>query len=899
MNFNYSTDEVVNWDTYYNELKPPANSSLDDRFTEFGDWSICKEECGFQNQARSRFLLPAVYGGIRMKDLDGSELFETRSCNKFCRSEEDVLRLWKEYTGCPASSLPEITAQKLIKSVDDNGAEVEFESAVYIDNLRYYSEEQLKKVFDIWKPVDNADVSRDCYGNELQFNTTLFIGSRIYSKNGVSYLEYGKDGSVCFYSLKVNGDSIAYEKSKELRKAVSDSSRVGSHMKVLVDRLIIYSSSGAKLYEISLTGGREIECKLVVGETGLLVVDKNNNVVNVIGGVQSEYYVENAEFVFNSLPVGEYAVLGNPDGTSYISLSSTEVKLINDGKVIQQLAKDSTSLSIILNKSGMKIVDNIGNILYQLKVSNCSIISLYGNNAEFYSSTNGVDYLCGYIGTTMSLLTEDYKVKRPQSVEEEASCRFECVVDGIVKSQLVYGFDGELSFKVNGETVWSAGTKQKTSTHFYVYSGEIFIMNNSSIVFRSNSGVEAGVTFLLLSELFLLLLTQKEELELVRIYPNYIKSSTKGWNCVKSIGAFYLESNYDKYPALSLRSKNNVGNGIGITTALVDISSYVAVTPESNCPPLDLFCNSNKLESLNASTGLNIYSIELDVNDGKWKSKVNTVSMTNPAINLSFDYNSPSAYLYANKKILGYELVTEEDSLGDYSTPYVYLKTNSGTVAVRLLMKKQVDEFVADIIESSAAEDFMINLSKETIFSDVVSSMLGIKLHTNFKFNTTMSSFSDNDIANEIMQTRVDMLENACMNKNMLSDNCQSAFNKLKFYSERAKKYYDLTMELECRKDFTNQHCTSYIPSSSGVVNFINNYCGRVKNAFSSHCTKICNSSMSHLFEKCAVRDNIYIFVLIVVLVVVLSIKRVNGLFHLNFLKANIKTNTEIISSKT
>lgn len=905
MNFNYSTDEIVNWSNYYNELKPPADFSIDDRFTEFGDWSVCKEECGFQNQARSRFLLPAVYGGNRMKGLDSSELFETRPCNKFCRSEEDVLRLWKEYTGCPASRLPEVTNQKLIKSVDDSGAEVEFESAVYIDNLRYYSEEQLKRVFDIWKPTDNADVSRDCYGNELSFNTVLYIGSKIYSKNGVSYLEYSVDGAISFYSLKTNGDIVAYEKSKELRKAVSDTSRAGSYMKLLVDRLIIYNSAGSKIYEMNLTGGREIECKLVVGETGLLVVDRKNNVVNVIGGIQSEYYVKDSEFVFKSLPSGEYAVLSNPTGTSYLSLSSAGVKLVNDGKIINQLVKDSVSLSIILNKNGMKIVNGDGSVLFQLKVSDCSIISLYGNNIEFYSTVNlstvdaGIDCLCGYIGTSMSLLTEDYKIKKPQSVEEEFSCRFECVVDGVVKSQLVYSSDGELSFKVSGETVWSAGTKQKPSTHFYVYAGEIFIMNNSSIVFRSNSNVSEGVTFLLLSELFLLLLNQREELELVRIYPNYIKSSTKGWNCIKTIGAFYLESNYDKYPALSIRSKYNVGNGIGITTSLVDISSYVAVSPESECPPLDLFCRSNKAESVNTSTGLNTYSVELDVNDNKWKSNVKTVSMTNPSINVSFDYNSTSAYLYANKKILGYDLVVEEENLGDYSTPFVYIKTNSGTTAVRLIMKKQVDEFIADIIESSSAEDFMNNLSKETIFNGVIAAMFGIKLHSNFKFDTTMSSFSDDDIANQIMQTRVDMLENACMNKNMLSDNCQAAFNKLTFYSKRAKKYYDLTMELECRKDFINPHCYNYIPSSTGVINFINNYCGKVKNAFSSHCTKICTSPLSHLFEKCTIRDNIYIFVLIVVLVVVLSIKRVNGLFHLNFLKTNTNAKTTTISSKT
>ena len=912
MNFNYSSDEIVDWSSYYRDLtNNPANSSLDDRFTEFGEWSECKEECGFQNQGRSRFLLPALYKGKSMESINGTDRsvieaakVETRPCYKFCRSEEDVLRKWKEYTGCSASALPEITNQKIIKSVDEKGNEIEFESAVYIDNLRYYSEEQLERVFSIWKPVDNPDVSRDCYGNKLNDSTILYVGSKIYSKNGVSYLEYGADGSIYFYSLKINGESVSYEKVTEFRKAPADLYKIGSYMKMVTGKITVFSPQNVKLYEISMTGGQSVECDIVVGETGLLVVERNNNVLNVVGGVQSEYYVRDTEFVFNSLPAGEYAILSNNAGNSYLSISSSGVKLVNEEKTVWQIAAGTNGCCVILNNKGLKVLDISGTKLFQLLASNCSTISLYGNNVEFYStvSSNGnVECLCGYIGNNMSLLTEDYKIKKPQSVEEEASCKFECIVEEVVKSQLVYQSDGDLVFKVAGDVVWSAGTKLKPSTHFFISAGEIFIMNNSSIVFRSNSRVAsdytASVSFLLVSELFLLLLTQKEDTELVRLYPNNIKYNTKSWNSLKTIGAYHLESNYDKYPAFSVRSKNNINKGIGITSSLVDLSSYINLNASVNCAPLDLFCNNNKIENVNSATGISSFSVDLDVSDAMWADNVKTVSMTNPSSTLSFDYNSPSAYLYSSKKILGYDLLVEEENLGDYSTPFVYLKTNNGSASVRLLMKKGVDEFVSDVIDSSSAEDFMINLSKDTIFNKTLSSMFGIKLHSTFRFDSTLSAFSDNNIASEIMETRVDMLETACMNKNMLSDNCQIAFNKIKFYSDRAKKYYDLSMELECRKDFTHSNCTGYIQSSSGVVNFINNYCGRVKNAFSSDCAKICTSSINYLFEKCKNRDNIYIFVLIMVLVVILSIKRVTRLLTLNFLKTNTITTTETKNS--
>ncbi len=908
MNFNYSKDEIVNWDVYYNDLtKNSSNSSIDERFTEFGEWSACKDECGFQNQGRSRFLLPALYGGKSIENINRDDmeslLFETKPCYKFCRSEEDVLRKWREYTGCPAVSLPEITKNKFMKDVDEEGNEVEFESSVFIDNLRYYSDAQLNTVFGIWKPVVNPDVSRDCYGNELGQSVILHIGSRIYSKNAVSYLEYGADGSLSFFSLKVVGEDTSYNKVTELRPAPNDPLKKGSYLKIVIDKIIVFTNDNLKLYEANLSGGRGIECKLVVGETGLLVVERNNNVVNVVGGIQSEYYVKDTEFVFNPKLSGEYSILQNESKSAYLSVSNTEVKLVNGGKVIHLLASSTNGCSVVLNKNGLKVLDNSGTKLFELLVSNCAIISLYGNNVEFYSMSGDkseLECLCGYIGTNMSLLTEEYKIKKPNSADEEKSCKLECIAEGVVKSQLVYQSDGDLVFKVNGSVAWSSNTKSKPSTHMFISRGELFIMNNSSIVFRSNSKLSDGYTysFLLLTEMFLLILTQKEEdLELVRIYPNTIKLNGPGWNSIKSIGSFYLESNYEKYPAFSVRSKNNINKGLGITSSLVDMSSYINVNPSSTCNPLDVFCDSTKIEKTNSS-GINAYSVELDVNNNKWKTNVKNVSFTNPSIILSFDYNTGSSYLYSSKRILGYDLLVEEDNLGDYSTPIVFLKTNSGTSEVRIIMKKPIDEFVVDVMDDISAGEFMNNLSKEIIFDSVIASMFGVKIHPTFKFESSSSSFSDRDIANQIMNTRVDMLETACKNKNMLSENCQSAFNKLKFYSERAKKYYDLTMELECRKDFTNSNCSSYIPSSSGVIKFINNYCGKLKNTFTVDCSNICNSNMSHLFERCVDRNNIYIFVLIVVLVVVLSVRRVRRMFSFKFLKTNTN-NTEAINTST
>jgi len=910
---------------YYEELSLLGVSPSDEKYTEWSEWSGCpKEGCGFIQETRTRFKIPSIYGGSDMNNLPSNiedELIETRSCFRYCRTEADVLSAWRKYTGCSSVKLPEVTKDKMISYIDENNKLVEFESAVWIDNLRYYSDSDLLNVFNIWRPVTVSDTSAQCYGNELLNNTTVFIGSKIFSKNNVGYIEYSTDGSFCFYTLNIEGDVASYKQSGIIRNKPLENKK-GNYAKIVDNKLNFYSfkssgqiypdSSSDVLLESVNIGGTN--SKIMVADTGLLVIDSNNHVINRVGNTQTEYDI-NSEITFKSDQDSEYYILKNTAGDSYLSISNKGVKLVNivDGnaKIIWNVASDGVSCSITFNSTGIKINDSIKKELYSMTTEGCSKICLYGKWLELYSGDD-MEYLCGRIGESTNIITEDFKIKKPTMQSEEFNCRFEYKSDKDILSQLVYQSNGDLVFKVAGNILWNSGTSGKLSTHFMISKGELFIMNKDAIVFRTNTNVnQSHITagkqsFLLIGGDWLFILTQSIEnntdLELVKMYPNVVKKSDKGWSSINSLGKYFLEFNYNNFPSFVLKSKNHNNTGVSATTSLIDISKYLNVTPDSKCPPLDLFCNENKKEIVSSS--ISKFSVELNSSSSEWTSAVKSVSLSSFKP-VSVDFNDTNTYLYSGRRINGYSNFTESEDKGKYSSPLIFVKNSKGSYECDILIKQPIEEFVIDYVESPVYEDFIYNLSKDSeSINKLITDMTGFKLHSGFTFtNNNISSFSDSkyieagNVLDNIIEERVNVLEVECGEDKILEDKCINAFSKLLEKNERAKKFHELTINIECRKHFNHPACSEFIKSNNKVVKFIDGYCKKIKNMYSKDCSNLCSSSSYYLFSVCEERKNIYIFSIVLVLVAVLSFRRVFNLASLSLKKVVFRKNTNAVTN--
>jgi hypothetical protein len=266
--------------------------------------------------------------------------------------------------------------------------------------------------------------------------------------------------------------------------------------------------------------------------------------------------------------------------------------------------------------------------------------------------------------------------------------------------------------------------------------------------------------------------------------------------------------------------------------------------------------------------------------------------------NLDLDYTSNTIYSYLNNHLLGYDNLSEDSALGLYSSPIVYIDNvfSTSPIECRIIVKKNPSDFVEELTSNKEYLEYILN--DNVLSASAVSYLLDIKsdgdmrLYSTFTMKNTevilKSSFDNrNSIGDEILEDRLNTLENSCSGKFMLSNDCVNAFEKLRFYNERAKKIYELNMELECRKDFNHINCQSYIleKGGPGPASFINEYCGKVNNFLSKDCFKVCSGGISSLIDICVKKTNIFLFILFIIYLVLFSYFRLNKLFKPKSLK--------------
>lgn len=133
-------------------------------------------------------------------------------------------------------------------------------------------------------------------------------------------------------------------------------------------------------------------------------------------------------------------------------------------------------------------------------------------------------------------------------------------------------------------------------------------------------------------------------------------------------------------------------------------------------------------------------------------------------------------------------------------------------------------------------------------------------------------------VITDILNSRSEVLENECSGPRILSDDCQRSY--LDISTERARKFYDSNMQLECRKDFNHKNCKDYILSNEGsaVASFVDKYCGSVNSFLSKDCYLACAGSFRSKLTMCSNRINIFVFILCVVTAVVIFLLKVSRL---------------------
>jgi hypothetical protein len=134
-------------------------------------------------------------------------------------------------------------------------------------------------------------------------------------------------------------------------------------------------------------------------------------------------------------------------------------------------------------------------------------------------------------------------------------------------------------------------------------------------------------------------------------------------------------------------------------------------------------------------------------------------------------------------------------------------------------------------------------------------------------------------VLDDILNARLDVLEDKCTGVNILSKDCQKSFQGID--DERAAKFYSMNMELECRKDFNNENCKNYIVSDNGknVANFLNTYCGSRRNFLSKDCFKACSGGLRSLMDTCTEQSNIFIFIILIIWVILFVYFRISKIY--------------------
>lgn len=847
---NYTTDPLTSYDNL-NVKKE------DSKLSKYSEWVGCAATCGFDSQVKSRYVIPSIYGGNSTVPEDDLEMLE--NCNKFCRSEDEVFNAWKTETSCPASSLPSITKERFIKYIDDKGILQVAESAVFIDNLRLYTAAQLKQVSSLWLAPDSTDMSGDCYGNVLADSNILRIGARIFSKDGVSYLEYSANGRLSLFSIQETGD---YAEVFVVRKTPSFTN-LGEYL-TLSNGIVSFYKGTTLLEKLSIGG---VKPKILISSFCMFIIEttagNENKVLNIIGQPPYELSITDATPEYKFIPMSK-------DKTqSYVIISSDTTNLRLSFSSLDYVVDGEKKWSVPVKENEFVCFNSKGFYMGDGKVKSfeckCNNVSLFSLTKEAIEMKDINDYVVRYYGNLPSNLLDNVKMKRPTIADEESGLS---LTSSGGKGVLKYQIDGNLVFYNNNTAIWNSNTQNKVSTHYFMSpTGEIFVMNGADIVFRSNySDSTSARSIMFIMDDWLVICNKKtadtSPIQIARLYPNATDSMASSMtNLVK----YHLSLNYDKYPKITLISIEGIDTNSNMCENVINITEFLRSYNFMQCSPTDFLCNFTK----NSSTvdGITTFNVEFDVSSDKWKNNVSTFSLVKTEKSTSPNFSDPEVFKYNGNKLLGYSSLVNSKYIGNNSSPIVKVKTPSKTITCTLLIKDSESSFTSSISSVQSYRNSILNDKK--LITPTIYSMLGFEgvegfeMHPNFSMSPDIKSSFASPL-DSILNTRYDMLSENCLGPNILSNDCQDEKSILE-----KNNFYNSNMNLECRKDFNNTNCLEYVKKNKDITNFVDSYCAEGMNTFGGACRNAC-SNYKGLLSNCISSSTIYLLILLLVLVSVL-----------------------------
>lgn len=704
-------------DKYLNFLSSPANSyakisnlalqpmnSILSKYSEYmGDCDTFL--CGFNSKVKFKEIIPPSYGGASVEFSD-NDIYHYEKCNKFCRNEDEVFIKWKEITKCPSSKMPASTKDKSIKYIGEDGKEITEESSIHIDNLRYYQDKDLQNVFSIWSTPEYKDFSDECYNNILSNGNILRVGGKIFSKDGLSYLEYSLSGKISLFDM---GEDGAYVESSTVIRKLPAVGKVGDYMKLENGKIIIYklSNSNGKIVETVLENiilVEDVIVNMLITSFSILLIDSNGFFINRYGLVPSDISIndEISEYKFKP-PVGSlkaYEIIKTEENSLVMTKSNIELrsKEVDSAGVATVIVKFSVSIKssefICFNESGFYVGD--GTIKsFESKASGVKLFGLYSNSIEM---KNAEGWLIKYHGSNPSNLNNLSTIRKPTIQEEEDGIS---IVSESKKGKLVYQKDGNLVFYSNNKLLWNSNTAGTPSTHMRLdKSGEILILNGTNVVYRSNFKLSTSIFSILFvfDEWFFICNKISEtdsNLYVSRLYPN---SSDLMSNNMTSLISTHININYSKYPNIVLVAKDYANTGAesgSVNTEYIDFTEFLRSNNFLQCPPTEFLCNLNKTTTPDPdNVKRQHYNVEIDVSNSKWSHvKIKSLITGNAVSSTTSKFQDVNTYRYGGRQLYGYTPLISSKYLGFNSSPFIKVKFPTGSIDCIMLVKKGLDDY--------------------------------------------------------------------------------------------------------------------------------------------------------------------------------------------------------------
>jgi hypothetical protein len=734
----------------YGNINNTALQSTDTVLSNYSEYRGCDKACGIDSKVKFKEVIPSLHGGSDIEFTD-DEIYYFEKCNKFCRTEAEVLSKWKEITKCPVSNLPPSINEKTFTYTDENGVEKQEDSPLYIDELRYVQNEDLPKVFNTWSVPTYKETSTDCYNSVLSDGNILRIGGRIYSSDGLSYLEYSATGKVSLFDF--DGESAHVESAVIIRNTPS-TANIGDYLKLENGKLTFYKITSTTIHSIvgSVSIVSNTKISLLISSFAVVVIDSNGFFINRYGMPLSEITISDEIKEYKFRPSSDsrpYEIIKN-EGASLVMINGKiEFRSVDTSEAGVATTTILFSINIQSNEflyfgSDGFYVSNGTTKSFESKATNVKLFVFYSNGIHM-KNTEG--WIIKYHNNNISALTNDMIFRKPTIIEEQ---------DGIIissssgKGKLVYQTDSNLVFISEGVPIWHSGTNNMASTHMFLdKSGEIMIMNDKAVVYRSNFKDTNSIMSLLFvfDEWFFIcnkISKLDESLYISRVYPNAADLMTK--NMTKLIKE-HITLNYNKYPKIALvkDAYSNSGNKSGeMNTEYIDFTEFLRSYNFLQCSPTDFLCNFNKTATVDPTNSKRlIYTVDISTSNTKWpkvelKSLITGIKSTD-----SIDYNSAAAYSYDGKRLNGYTPLISNKYIGINSSPIINIILPSGSVKCILLIKKNLEDYTVKYDEALNYVNSNITSSSQIDILDFKSSVR--KKGALFELDPLKKAFSDPD----------------------------------------------------------------------------------------------------------------------------------------------------------